>query len=64
MGSYAILTAFGHDQPGIVAAITSGLFQLGCNIEDTCMTQLRGEFTMMRWFVCHHPFPQTVLWSI
>lgn len=44
---YAMLTAFGQDRPGIVAALAEGLSQLGCNIEDTCMTRLRGEFTMM-----------------
>lgn len=47
MTRYAMLTAFGQDRPGIVAALAEGLFQLGCNIEDTCMTRLRGEFTMM-----------------
>jgi glycine cleavage system transcriptional repressor len=47
MVRYALLTAFGQDRPGIVAALTEGLFRLGCNIEDTCMTRLRGEFTMM-----------------
>jgi glycine cleavage system transcriptional repressor len=44
---FALLTAFGQDRPGIVAALTEGLYRLGCNIEDTCMTRLRGEFTMM-----------------
>lgn len=47
MSHYAMLTAFGQDQPGIVAALAEGLYQLGCNIEDTCMTSLRGEFAMM-----------------
>lgn len=47
MDAYAMLTAFGQDRPGIVAALAEGLSQLGCNIEDTCMTRLRGEFTMM-----------------
>ena len=47
MDRYAMLTAFGQDRPGIVAAVAEGLFQLRCNIEDTCMTRLRGEFTMM-----------------
>lgn len=44
---FALLTAFGQDRRGIVAALTDGLYRLGCNIEDTCMTRLRGEFTMM-----------------
>jgi glycine cleavage system transcriptional repressor len=47
MSHFALLTAFGQDRPGIVAALTEGLYRLGCNIEDTCMTRLRGEFTMM-----------------
>jgi glycine cleavage system transcriptional repressor len=47
MDRYAMLTAFGQDRPGIVAAVAEGLFQLRCNIEDTCMTRLREEFTMM-----------------
>lgn len=47
MGRFAVLTAFGQDRPGIVAALAEGLFQLGCNIEDTSSVRLRGEFTMM-----------------
>lgn len=47
MSNYALLTAFGQDRPGIVWALSDGLYRLGCNIEDTCMTRLRGEFTMM-----------------
>ena len=47
MERYVMLTAFGQDRPGIVAALAEGLYQLGCNIEDTCMTRLRGEFSMM-----------------
>ncbi len=47
MGRYVMLTAFGQDRPGIVAALAEGLYRLGCNIEDTCMTLLRGEFAMM-----------------
>src|SRR2546425_10744363 len=44
---YVMLTAFGQDRPGIVAALAEGLYHLGCNIEDTCMTRLREEFAMM-----------------
>lgn len=47
MDRYVVLTAFGQDRPGIVAALAEGLYRLGCNIEDTCMTRLRGAFTMM-----------------
>jgi glycine cleavage system transcriptional repressor len=47
MTQVAMLTAFGEDRPGIVAALAEGLYRLGCNIEDTCMTRLRSEFAMM-----------------
>ena len=47
MDHFAIVTAFGQDRPGIVALVADSLYQLGCNLEDTCMTRLRGEFTMM-----------------
>ncbi|MFM8540336.1 MAG: glycine cleavage system protein R [Nitrospira sp.] len=47
MTHFAIVTAFGQDQPGIVAGLAEGLFKLNCNIEDTSSVQLRGEFTMM-----------------
>lgn len=47
MGQFAIVTAFGQDRPGIVAALAEDLFQFGCNIEDTSSVRLRGEFTMM-----------------
>ncbi len=47
MPAFAMITAFGQDRPGIVAGLAEGLYRLGCNIEDTCMTRLRGEFSMM-----------------
>lgn len=43
---YAV-TVLGHDRPGIIAATTAGLAQLGLNIEDSTMTLLRGHFAMM-----------------
>lgn len=47
MSRYWILTVAGKDQPGIVAGVTKALFQLGCNLEDSEMTRLGGEFAMM-----------------
>lgn len=41
------LTAIGRDCPGIVAAVSQVLFEHGCNIEDSSMTILRGEFAMI-----------------
>ena len=41
------MTAFGADQPGIVAAVTGVLMRHGGNLGDTAMTQLGGHFAMM-----------------
>ncbi len=44
---YFIITAYGKDQPGIVAGLTKILFEKGFNIEDSAMTRLNNEFTVM-----------------
>ena len=46
MADFAV-TAVGADRPGIVAAVTGPLVELGCNLEDTAMTILRGRFAMV-----------------
>lgn len=46
MPSFA-LAAIGRDRPGIVAAVARVLFEQGCNVEDSSMTLLRGNFAMM-----------------
>ncbi len=46
MPSFA-LAAIGRDRPGIVAAVATVLFEQGCNVEDSSMTLLRGNFAMM-----------------
>jgi glycine cleavage system transcriptional repressor len=43
--SHAI-TVLGHDRPGIIAATTARLADLGLNLEDSSMTRLRGHFAM------------------
>ena len=45
-----IITALGKDQPGIVAGVTKVLYESGCNLEDSAMTRLEGEFTIMLIF--------------
>ena len=45
-----IVTALGQDRPGIVAGVTKVLYSLGCNLEDSAMTRLEGEFTIMLIF--------------
>lgn len=44
---YAAVTAVGKDRPGIVAGFSGALYRLGCNLEETTMTRLRGEFAML-----------------
>ena len=44
---HVAISAVGHDRPGIVAAVTAVLMEKGCNLEDTSMTILRGQFAMM-----------------
>lgn len=41
------LTALGRERAGIVAAITGVLFDNDCNIRDSTMTILAGEFIML-----------------
>ncbi len=47
------LTVIGHDRPGIIAAVTAELADLGLNLEDSTMTLLRGHFAMM--LICTGP---------
>ena len=44
---HVAISAVGHDRPGIVAAVTAVLMEQGCNLEDTSMSILRGQFAMM-----------------
>jgi glycine cleavage system transcriptional repressor len=45
-----IMTAFGEDRPGIAADVTEILYENDCNLEDTSMTLLAGEFTLILLF--------------
>lgn len=45
-----IVTALGKDCPGIVAGVTKVLYGGGCNLEDSAMTRLEGEFAIMLIF--------------
>jgi glycine cleavage system transcriptional repressor len=47
MAEYISITAIGKDKPGIVSAITEVLTELKCNIEDSTMTILHGQFAMI-----------------
>jgi glycine cleavage system transcriptional repressor len=42
-----IITAVGSDRPGMAHGLATLLSESGCNIEDTTMTRLSGEFAMI-----------------
>lgn len=42
-----VVTAFGPDRRGIVAAVTGVLVRRGANLADTAMTNLAGQFAMV-----------------
>jgi glycine cleavage system transcriptional repressor len=42
-----VLTAVGRDRVGIVARVAEVFFELGCNLLDSSMTLLRGEFAII-----------------
>lgn len=45
-----LLTAFSKDRPGIVAEISQIIYENGCNLEDSAMANLAGEFAMIFLF--------------
>jgi glycine cleavage system transcriptional repressor len=44
---HVVISGYGHDRPGIVAGLTQVLLAHDCNIEDTRMTILGGEFAVI-----------------
>jgi glycine cleavage system transcriptional repressor len=57
---YAV-SVVGKDRPGIVAAVTEGLFNLGCNLADSSCTMLGGEFAMIMIVSLKRPFSKSRL---
>ena len=45
--SWFMLTLVGRDQPGIVAQLTTALFEAGCHLGEASMMRLGGNFTIM-----------------
>lgn len=41
------LSAVGRDQPGIVAALSKVFYDNQCNLEDSSMTRLEGDFAIL-----------------
>ena len=47
MNNWKMLTLVGKDQPGIVAKITSALYDVGAQLGEASMMRLGGNFTIM-----------------
>ncbi len=47
MNRWYMLTVVGKDRPGIVAKVTTALFDGGCNLGEASMMRLGGSFTIM-----------------
>ena len=45
-----ILTAFSKDRPGVVADVTEVIYDSGCNLEDSTMTNILDEFAIIMLF--------------
>lgn len=50
MSQKYILTAFSKDRPGIVADITQIIYEHNCNLEESAMAKLAGEFALIFLF--------------
>jgi len=47
MSNHLVITALGSDRPGIVEELAKNISEYECNIEDSRMTVLGGEFALM-----------------
>lgn len=47
MTKNVVLTGIGRDRVGIVAGLSRILYELGCNLLDSSMTLLRGQFAVI-----------------
>lgn len=47
MQNYLIISAIGHDRPGIVQRLSKVVLDSGCNIQDSRMMVLGGEFSVI-----------------
>ncbi len=45
--NYLVVTALGRDRPGIVNRLSAAVLEHGCNIVDSRMTVLGGEFAVL-----------------
>ncbi len=58
MSKWKMLTLVGCDQPGIVARITSALYETGAQLGEASMMRLGGNFTIMLMVKSEHTIEQ------
>lgn len=47
MKKHLVISALGKDRPGIVNALSKAILENGCNVEDSRMSVLGGEFALV-----------------
>lgn len=47
MNSYLVLTALGEDRSGIINELSAAILDCGCNIQESRMSTLGGEFAVL-----------------
>jgi len=47
MNNYLVISALGQDHPGLIAELSQTVLGTGCNIEDSRMSILGGEFAII-----------------
>lgn len=45
--SYLVIAALGQDRAGLVNELSAAILEAGCNVEDSRMTVLGGEFSLL-----------------
>lgn len=45
--NYLVISALGQDRPGLVNELSSAILDAGCNVADSRMTVLGGEFSLL-----------------
>lgn len=48
MENYLVITALGEDRPGIINRLAGAISEAGCNVVDSRMTVLGGEFAIIQ----------------
>lgn len=53
MKKYFVISALGKDRPGIINDLSKAVLDSGCNVEDSRMTVLGGEFALIQMVSGH-----------